>query len=228
MLETKSLSKSYIKKQVLFDLSFTITGGHIYGLLGPNGSGKSTWMKICAGLVKPTSGSVSLEGRKIDIQTRNDIAYAPTENFFYPWMSIEEVGQYYQDFFPDFSLDTYHTLLEEMKLTPKQKLKTLSSGMNAKTKIAAALSRNAKVYLLDEPFNGIDLITRDEIAKTIIQSLRQDNVIIISSHLIEEMESFIDSAIFIRDGHFLEVCDTESLRLRANKSLSDRYRELMQ
>jgi ABC transporter, ATP-binding protein len=185
-------------------------------------------MKICAGLVKPTSGSVSLEGRKIDIQTRNDIAYAPTENFFYPWMSIEEVGQYYQDFFPDFSLDTYHTLLEEMKLTPKQKLKTLSSGMNAKTKIAAALSRNAKVYLLDEPFNGIDLITRDEIAKTIIQSLRQDNVIIISSHLIEEMESFIDSAIFIRDGHFLEVCDTESLRLRANKSLSDRYRELMQ
>lgn len=81
MLETKSLSKSYIKKQVLFDLNFTITGGHIYGLLGPNGSGKSTWMKICAGLVKPTSGSVSLEGRKIDIQTRNDIAYAPTENF---------------------------------------------------------------------------------------------------------------------------------------------------
>ena len=183
MLETKSLSKSYIKKQVLFDLNFTITGGHIYGLLGPNGSGKSTWMKICAGLVKPTSGSVSLEGRKIDIQTRNDIAYAPTENFFYPWMSIEEVGKYYQDFFPDFSLDTYHTLLEEMKLTPKQKLKTLS---------------------------------------------RQENVIIISSHLIEEMESFIDSAIFIRDGHLLEVCDTESLRLRANKSLSDRYRELMQ
>ncbi len=151
MLETKSLSKSYIKKQVLFDLNFTITGGHIYGLLGPNGSGKSTWMKICAGLVKPTSGSVSLEGRKIDIQTRNDIAYAPTENFFYPWMSIEEVGKYYQDFFPDFSLDTYHTLLEEMKLTPKQKLKTLSSGMNAKTKIAAALSRNAKRFAKTMP-----------------------------------------------------------------------------
>ena len=182
MLETKSLSKSYIKKQVLFDLNFTITGGHIYGLLGPNGSGKSTWMKICAGLVKPTSGSVSLEGRKIDIQTRNDISYAPTENFFYPWMSIEEVGKYYQDFFPDFSLDTYHTLLEEMKLTPKQKLKTLSSGMNAKTKIAAALSRNAKVYLLDEPFNGIDYSRRDCQDHYSIASPRQCHYYFLSSY----------------------------------------------
>jgi len=183
MLETKSLSKSYIKKQVLFDLNFTITGGHIYGLLGPNGSGKSTWMKICAGLVKPTSGSVSLEGRKIDIQTRNDIAYAPTENFFYPWMSIEEVGQYYQDFFPDFSLDTYHTLLEEMKLTPKQKLKTLSSGMNAKTKIAAALSRNAKVYLLDEPFNALDKDMVKKVADLLIKYRDAGKLIIFITHI---------------------------------------------
>ena len=152
----------------------------------------------------------------------------PTESFFYPWMIVADVGDYYADFFEDFDLDRFRDLIRDMELPADAKVKSLSSGMNAKLRFAAAISRKARVYLLDEPLNGIDLVARDAVMKAVISVMSPDTAVVISSHLVEEVESFVSTAIFLRNGKLLEIADTEDLRTRTGKSLADRYRELMQ
>ena len=227
MLETKSVSKYYLNKPVLKDASVRIETGNIYALLGPNGSGKTTWMKIAATLAKPTEGEVLLDGKPADTESRKKIAYLPTDPFFYNWMTAEDVGHYYQDFFDDFSEEKYREMLGQMELTENLRVKNLSSGMTAKLKIAVTMARNAGIYLLDEPLNGIDLLARDRIMEAIIRSSGPDVAMIISSHLVEEIESFVNRVIFVRQGRIVEQADTEELRQTRNVSLTDRYRALM-
>ena len=227
MLETKSVSKYYLNKPVLKDASVRIETGNIYALLGPNGSGKTTWMKIAATLAKPTEGEVLLDGKPADTESRKKIAYLPTDPFFYNWMTAEDVGRYYQDFFDDFSEEKYREMLGQMELTENLRVKNLSSGMTAKLKIAVTMARNAEIYLLDEPLNGIDLLARDRIMEAIIRSSGPDVAMIISSHLVEEIESFVNRVIFVRQGRIVEQADTEELRQTRNVSLTDRYRALM-
>lgn len=227
MLETKSVSKYYLNKPVLKDASVRIEPGNIYALLGPNGSGKTTWMKIAATLAKPTEGEVLLDGKPADTESRKKIAYLPTDPFFYNWMTAEDVGHYYQDFFDDFSEEKYREMLGQMELTENLRVKNLSSGMTAKLKIAVTMARNAEIYLLDEPLNGIDLLARDRIMEAIIRSSGPDVAMIISSHLVEEIESFVNRVIFVRQGRIVEQADTEELRQTRNVSLTDRYRALM-
>lgn len=227
MLETKSVSKYYLNKPVLKDASVRIEPGNIYALLGPNGSGKTTWMKIAATLAKPTEGEVLLDGKPADTESRKKIAYLPTDPFFYNWMTAEDVGRYYQDFFDDFSEEKYREMLGQMELTENLRVKNLSSGMTAKLKIAVTMARNAEIYLLDEPLNGIDLLARDRIIEAIIRSSGPDVAMIISSHLVEEIESFVNRVIFVRQGRIVEQADTEELRQTRNVSLTDRYRALM-
>lgn len=227
MLETKSVSKYYLNKPVLKDASVRIEPGNIYALLGPNGSGKTTWMKIAATLAKPTEGEVLLDGKPADTESRKKIAYLPTDPFFYNWMTAEDVGHYYQDFFDDFSEEKYREMLSQMELTENLRVKNLSSGMTAKLKIAVTMARNAEIYLLDEPLNGIDLLARDRIMEAIIRSSGPDVAMIISSHLVEEIESFVNRVIFVRQGRIVEQADTEELRQTRNVSLTDRYRALM-
>ena len=228
MLETKNLVKKYGVKTVLNDISFPISQGKTYLLLGPNGSGKTTWMKTAASLTRPTSGSILWNGTPVGVESRKEISYMPTESFFYPWMIVADVGDYCADFFEDFDLDQFRDLIRDMKLPADAKVKTLSSGMNAKLRLAAAISRKARVYLLDEPLNGIDLVARDAVMKAVISVMNPDTAVVISSHLVEEVESFVSTAIFLRNGKLLEIADTEDLRTRTGKSLADRYRELMQ
>ena len=227
MLETKSVSKYYLNKPVLKDASVRIETGNIYALLGPNGSGKTTWMKIAATLAKPTEGEVLQDGKPADTESRKKIAYLPTDPFFYNWMTAEDVGHYYQDFFDDFSEEKYREMLSQMELTENLRVKNLSSGMTAKLKIAVTMARNAEIYLLDEPLNGIDLLARDRIMEAIIRSSGPDVAMIISSHLVEEIESFVNRVIFVRQGRIVEQADTEELRQTRNVSLTDRYRALM-
>ena len=228
MLETKNLVKKYGVKTVLNDISFPISQGKTYLLLGPNGSGKTTWMKTAASLTRPTSGSILWTGTPVGVESRKEISYMPTESFFYPWMIVADVGDYYADFFEDFDLDRFRDLIRDMELPADAKVKSLSSGMNAKLRLAAAISRKARVYLLDEPLNGIDLVARDAVMKAVISVMSPDTAVVISSHLVEEVESFVSTAIFLRNGKLLEIADTEDLRTRTGKSLADRYRELMQ
>jgi ABC-2 type transport system ATP-binding protein len=226
MLESYGVTKKYLGKTAVDSISMQLEPGHIYAMLGPNGSGKTTWMKMAAGLVKPTAGQIKFNGENIGVSTRRDIAYMSTEPFFYDWMTIEDVGKYYKDFFSDFSMEKYDEMLQEMDLQKKLKCKELSSGMLAKLKVAVTLARDAKVYMLDEPLNGIDLIARDAVLNVIIRHAREDKILIISSHLVEELETVVDYAILINESRLDGVYEVEDLRVSQGLSLADKYREV--
>ena len=227
LLQCTNLVKCYGKKQALNGVDLSVMPGRITGLLGPNGSGKTTWMKMAAGLIKPTFGEIRYNGHPISIETRKEIAYMSTEPFFYDYMTVGDVGKYYQDFFDDFSMEKYDDLLEKMSLEKKLKVKSLSSGMLAKLKVAVTMARNAKIYMLDEPLNGIDLLARDSVMNMILTSAGEDNTLIISSHLVEELESVVDKAIFIKEAHFAGMVDVEELRTVEGISLADKYRQVI-
>ena len=226
MLESRNTTKIFGGKKAVSEVSLRLEPGHVYAMLGPNGSGKTTWMKMAAGLVKPTSGVMLFEGAPVGVPSREKIAYMSTEPYFYTWMDIRDVGKYYEDFFGDFSPERYRSLLADMELTEDLKTKTLSSGMMAKLKIAVTLARDARVHMLDEPFNGIDLLARDEIRRSILDRAAPDRILLLSSHLVEEMEAIADTAVFLKDGRLVEVDDLEELRQEKGVSMADRYREI--
>ena len=226
MITSKDLTRKFGTKTAVDGVSLTLTPGHVYAMLGPNGSGKTTWMKMAAGLMKPTSGEVLFEGQPVGVESRRHVAYMSTETYFYPWMPVKDVGAYYGDFFEDFSAEKYASLLREMELEEGMKTRTLSSGMMAKLKIAVTMARDARVYMLDEPFNGIDLLARDEIRQSILRESAEDKVLLLSSHLVEEMEAVCDTAIFIRQGKLIEVRNLEEMRETDHVSMADRYREI--
>ena len=226
MLESKELTKVFGSTTAVDHVSVKLMPGHVYAMLGPNGSGKTTWMKMAAGLIKPTSGQILYKEQPVGIESRRHIAYMSTEPYFYNWMTIKDVGRYYQDFFEDFSMERFQNLLVRMELKEEMKTKTLSSGMMAKLKIAVTMARDAEVYMLDEPFNGIDLLARDEIRATILQFSTQDKILLLSSHLVEEMEAIADSALFIKQGQLVECVDLETMRFERGVSMADRYRQI--
>ncbi|MBQ6255168.1 MAG: ABC transporter ATP-binding protein [Clostridia bacterium] len=226
MLESKELTKQFGAKTAVDHVNLKLEKGHVYAMLGPNGSGKTTWMKMAAGLIKPTSGQVFFQGEPVSIESRKHVAYMSTEPYFYAWMSVKDVGDYYADFFEDFSRERYQALLQKMELTEEMKTKALSSGMMAKLKIAVTMARDAQVYMLDEPFNGIDLLARDEIRASILEYATEDKLMLLSSHLVEEMEAIADRAVFIHEGKLVENVDLETLRETQGVSMADRYRQI--
>lgn len=226
MLDCQQVMKKYISTTAVEDITLQLEAGNIYALLGPNGSGKTTFMKMVAGLSKPTSGSILFEGQNIGIYSKKHIAYMPTEAYFYPYMTCKDIGNYYADFFEDFDSEKYYRLLQDMDLKPELKAAKMSSGMMAKLKIAVTLSRNAKLTMLDEPLNGIDIIARDKVLNTIIENFSPEKVFVISSHLVDELERLIDYAIFIKHGHVELMGGAEELRTRNGKSIVDLYKEI--
>ena len=227
MLECAGLSKTYRMKQAVAGISLRLEEGKIYGLLGENGSGKTTWMKMIAGLTKPTSGKIIYEGHGLCCGDKAEIAYMSTEPFFYDYMRVSDVGKYYQDFFEDFDPEKFDGMCGKMGLEPAMKVRELSSGMNAKLKIAATLARNARLFLLDEPLNGIDYKAREEIVSLILEEAGGKNTFVISTHLIDEIESFVDEALFVKNGELLRVVDLEKERIASGRSVTDIYMEIM-
>lgn len=227
MLECIGLSKTYRMKQAVAGISLRLEEGKIYGLLGENGSGKTTWMKMIAGLTKPTSGKIIYEGHGLCYSDKAQIAYMSTEPFFYDYMKAADVRKYYQDFFDDFSTDRFNDMMKKMGLEDSMKVRELSSGMNAKLKIIATLAREAKLYLLDEPLNGVDYKAREEIVSLILETAGGGNTFVISTHLLDEIESFVDEAMFIKNGELLRVVDLEKERIASGRSITDIYMEIM-
>jgi ABC-2 type transport system ATP-binding protein len=227
MLECKGLEKKYLNKVAVNNASFEFEQGRIYALLGQNGSGKTTLMKMMAGLVKPDHGEISFQGRKIGTTSKTDVAYMPTENYFYDYMKVVDVRAYYKDFFLDFNDVRFDELTAKMELGPKDRVKYLSSGQAAKLKLVTTLARDAKLYLLDEPLNGIDLLSRDLIITTILEVSREDNTIVISSHLVEELEKIVDHVVLLNNGNVCLVGDAEEIREEHGKSIVDVYREVL-
>ncbi|MEE3356209.1 MAG: ABC transporter ATP-binding protein [Candidatus Weimeria sp.] len=222
----KNLTKRYLFKTAVDQLNVTFEPGHIYALLGPNGTGKSTLMKMLCGLTTRTSGEILVEDHPFTYRDKANVAFAPTEFIFFDYMKISDVEKYYRDYFRDFDSNCFHRLLEELELSPSMKVKTLSSGMLAKLKIAATMSRQAKLLLLDEPLNGIDLLTRESILKTLISHADPSRAMVISSHMVEELEPIVDTAVFMKEGRIVLQTDVESLREKEGLSIVEKYRQI--
>jgi ABC-2 type transport system ATP-binding protein len=225
-LSTTQLTKRYAGTTAVNSATVELKPGRIYGLLGPNGSGKSTFMKLSAGLVRPTEGEIRIMGEPISAQSRAHVVFMPTEPYFYSYMTVQQVGVFHEDFYADFSAARYAELVTSMGLEMNMKVSSLSSGMAAKLKLAVAAARDAKLIMLDEPLNGIDIIARDVIMSTIIEKANETNTILLSSHLIDVMESILDDVIFIKDGRIVLQGGAESVREEHGKSIVDLYKEV--
>lgn len=225
-LSTTGLTKRYAGTTAVDGATVELRPGRIYGLLGPNGSGKSTFMKLAAGLVRPTSGAIKVMDKPACPESRGAVAFMPTEPYFYSYMTIAQVGMFHEDFYADYSAEKYAQLVKQMGLDMGMKVSALSSGMAAKLKLAVAAARDARLIMLDEPLNGIDLIARDVIMSTIIEKANETNTILLSSHLIDVMESILDDVIFIKQGQIVLQGGAESVREEHGKSIVDLYREV--
>lgn len=226
MLECRNLEKKYLGKIAVRDISLSIGEGRVCALLGPNGSGKTTWMKMVSGLIAPNAGTITFFGQPIGKETKKHIAYMSTEPFFYSYMAAKDVGKYYKDFFEDFDMEKYVNLVERLGLRMQDKAKTLSSGLAAKLKLAATLARRASLYLLDEPLNGIDIIAREQIIEAVMEVADKNATIVMSSHLVDELEKFIDDAVFVKEGSIVLSGEAEMLRNQHGKTIVELYKEI--
>ncbi len=226
MLECRNLEKKYLGKIAVRDISLSIGEGRGCALLGPNGSGKTTWMKMVSGLIAPNAGTITFFGQPIGKETKKHIAYMSTEPFFYSYMTAKDVGKYYKDFFEDFDMEKYVNLVERLGLRMQDKAKTLSSGLAAKLKLAATLARRASLYLLDEPLNGIDIIAREQIIEAVMEVADKNATIVMSSHLVDELEKFIDDAVFVKEGSIVLSGEAEMLRNQHGKTIVELYKEI--
>ena len=227
VLKCENLVKVYSGCRAVDGLNLELDAGRIYALLGPNGSGKSTFMKMVVGLIKPTEGKIYLDGEEISDKTRARITYMPTENYFYNYMRIKDIASFYKDFYNDFDEDRMYGLLDRMELHFDGKVRNMSTGMLAKLKLAVAMARNSRVILLDEPLNGIDIIAREQVMNTITGYNSEDKIIIVSSHLVDELEHAAGGAVFIKAGRVVMAGNTEDIRsYNDNKSLVDLYKEI--
>ncbi|NLO90197.1 MAG: ABC transporter ATP-binding protein [Clostridia bacterium] len=226
MLKINSLTKKYFTRTVLDNLNLTLNEGKIYGLLGPNASGKTTLLKIIAGVTQPTSGSFSVIGKKAGVDTKKIVSFLPTINHLPRWMTVGNCLSYFQDFYADFDPKLAKERITAMGLEPKQKVSSLSTGMLGRLKIVMAMSRHAKLYLLDEPFNGLDPISREKVLEIILESSQEDSTIVIATHIIAEIESIIDEVIFLKEGQVILMGNVDDLRQTRQKSVEELYREV--
>ena len=227
MLECIALSRHYGRKAVISDLNLTLDTGKIHVLLGENGSGKTTFLKMAAGLLRPSHGQILFQGHPLSWRDRAEISWLSAEPVFYNYMRVSDVEQYYSDFFPDFDRERFSALTGKLGLSDNPKAKELSSGGGMKLRIAAALSRRARLYLLDEPMGGIDYKAREEIVSLILETADETNTFVISTHLLDEVESFADRALFLRRGRLICDVEPEEERVRTGRSITDLYREIM-
>lgn len=226
ILKADNVTKVYKTRVALKDVTLTFESGKIYGLLGPNGSGKTTLMKMFVGLMQPTKGKCTLDGKEIGPKERSSIVYMPTYSYIYDSMTLKKVGEFHADFYPDFDKEKYFRLLDELQLETDLTIRALSSGMYAKLKVALTMSRKSSFILLDEPLNGIDLIGRDTVMKTIINNLSKDSALLVSSHLVEQLEPVLDEVVLLSKGIIHFSGNVEELREKENKSVADKYREV--
>lgn len=226
LLKADNLTKGFFRNKALTNLDLEIEEGKVYGLLGPNGSGKTTFFKIAAGLFKPTSGSLIINGSPVGVESKKYTAFMPTEDFLSKWMKIKMVLDFYADMYDDFDRNQAQQFLEQMELREDMKVSSLSTGMKARLKMVVTMARKASLYLLDEPHNGIDLISRDKIMQMIVSSLRVDCTVIISSHLVSELESVMDEVIFLDKGSVVLAGNSEQFRLERKCSIEELYKEV--
>ncbi|GAA0721342.1 ABC transporter ATP-binding protein [Clostridium malenominatum] len=224
ILKTDNLGKSYSSKKALNGINIGIPKGKIIGLLGPNGSGKTTFLKIAAGLLKSSEGEIIIDNNKPGVYTKSIVSYLPDKDYLYKWMKIKDAIEFYKDFYEDFQLDKCKELLKFMNLDEDMKVSTLSKGMSEKLYLTLTLSRKAKLYVLDEPLGGVDPTTREKILDAILNNYSEESSMIITTHLVNDIERLFDYVYFISDGSIVLSGDAEELRIKENKSIDEIYR----
>lgn len=226
ILECKALSKTYQGFPALADVSFGIGGGHIVGLLGPNGSGKTTLIKLIAGLLSPSSGTISIQGNPIGPASKSLVSYLPDHPYLDGGMKVRDMVKLFQDFYADFEPDRAYGMLEKLHIDPTKKLKSFSKGTKEKVQLILVMSRRAKLYLLDEPIAGVDPAARDYILQTILSNYAEDASILISTHLISDIEKILDEVIFLKEGRVHIHASVDGLRQESGKSIDTLFREV--
>ncbi len=226
ILECRGLTKRYGAAPALDAVDLTVEPGGIVGLLGPNGSGKTTLIKLANGLLVPDSGEILINGKKPGYETKSIVSYLPERPYFSDWMRTEQLLDMFEDFYKDFDRQRAEEMLHHMNIQPKQRIKEMSKGMREKVQLILVMSRRAKLYLLDEPIGGVDPATRDYILQTIISNYDPEAAVIISTHLISDVENVLDDVIFLSYGHILMHKTVDEIRMTEGKSVDAVFREV--
>lgn len=225
ILRVNNVTKSYGRFQALDNVSLTLQSGKIIGLLGPNGSGKTTLIKIINGLLKDYQGQILVDGQKIGVHSRQVISYLPDDNYFQDWMYVKDVLNIFNDLYTDFDRENCLTLMKRFDLNPQMKIKAMSKGMKEKFQLCLVMSRKAKLYILDEPIAGVDPASREVILDVILNNYDPDALVLISTHLISDLETIFDEVIFLKDGKIVLHQDSELLRQERKQSIDEVFRE---
>ena len=227
IIQCENLTKCYGESRALNGLNFSIPdNGGIVGLLGPNGSGKTTLIKLLTGLLAPTEGRVKVAGKEIDVETKAIVSYLSDAHALNENYTVKQEIEYFVDFFDDFDKEKAEKMIRELGIDEKKKVKTLSKGTKEKLSLVLTLSRNARLFILDEPIAGVDPAARDYILETILSHKLANSTMLISTHLISEIEQYFDYVIFLKEGEVVLHGETESIRQREGKTIDALFREV--
>lgn len=226
IVQCMGLTKTYGRKIALNQIYLNLERGRIIGLLGPNGSGKTTLIKIMNGLLRPTAGEVLIGGQRPGVETKLRISYLPERTYLHPGMKVIEMVQYFQDFYPDFRIERAYDMLSRLQIPPQERLKNLSKGTKEKVQLILVMSRDADLYVLDEPIAGVDPASRDYILNTIVGNYNRNGSILLSTHLIADVENILDEVVFIKYGSIVLQAGAEQIRQNEHKSVDRFFREV--
>ena len=222
----QNLSKTYGNTSALSSVNLTLDSGKIVGILGPNGSGKTTLIKLISGLLTPTSGSILINGNTPGVKSKSEVAYLPDNIYLNTWMTVKQIVKYFADFYADFREELAFEMLARLGISPDMRLKTLSKGNKEKICLILVMSRAAKLYVLDEPIAGVDPAARDYVISTIIQNYNPEVTVLISTHLISDIEEILDEVIFLRQGQIVLHKTVDAIREENDSSVDELFREV--
>lgn len=226
ILRCAGLTKRYGSLVALDNIDLSLQSGRIIGLLGPNGSGKTTLIKLINGLLSPDGGMLAVNGLLPGVETKKLVAYLPDNSFLNSWMKVRQIVDYFVDFYEDFRPDMAYEMLEDLGISPDRRLKTLSKGNKEKVCLILTMSRNALLYVLDEPIAGVDPAARDYVISTIINNYNPEATVLISTHLITDIEQILDEVVFINQGHIVLQKTVDDIRAENGKSVDELFREV--
>lgn len=226
IIEIKELEKKYGNKEVLKGLNLTIGSGQIVGLLGPNGCGKTTLLKTIVGLIKDYKGTVLIEGNAPNTYTKSIVSYLPEKTYLSNWMTVKDAFSLFSDFYTNFNIEKARDMATSLQLEEKQKIATMSKGMQEKIQLILVMSREAKIYILDEPIGGVDPAARDYILSTILKNYSNESSILLSTHLIHDVERIFDKVLFLKDGKIELDEYVDTIREQKGLSIDALFREV--
>ncbi len=226
VLECKDLVKYFGSTKALDRVNLNITQGRIVGLLGPNGSGKSTFIKICNDLLTATAGEILIGGLRPGVETKKFVSFLPEKNYLNDWMKVSQIVAFFKDFYSDFDSGKAFDMLNRLNIDPNSRLKTLSKGTKEKVQLVLVMSREARLYLLDEPIGGVDPAARDYILDTILRNYNENATVILSTHLISDIETILDDIIFLKEGQVVLTKTVDEIRDESGKSVDALFREV--